>query len=407
MGPEQVRVEWWLGRGPSPQEFGELFVDPFNTGQDRVRLDLRVLTTAERERTVEALEAGNGPDIVMVPRAGDFLSVVGRGHLLDLTPYADHYGWGSRLLAPAVRLATVNGRLFGVPRSSETMMLLFNAPVLKELGCRPPSSLPELEAVAAGALRQGLVPFGAGCADMPESAELLWTLVVNHYAGPAAVRGALRGDLPWTSEVFVEAIENLCAWFDQGWFGSGYFENTIEQGLARVVDGTAAMVPAMTGFLPEDCSRLDVVPFPSLREEVPAPMFVFGTASLVGINAASSVADAAARVLDALFDREVRRRFTARVPGDWNIPLADADGEALSAVSPGVFAKAAGGLTESVADGRYGYATWSFLPPKAEALVAAHVRPLVEGRVTVRDHLAELQSVFAEERAAGRTPGLD
>ncbi|WP_330234723.1 ABC transporter substrate-binding protein [Streptomyces sp. NBC_00566] len=407
MALEQACVEWWLGRGPGPQEFSELFVGPFNAGQNRVRLDLRVLTTAARERTVEALEAGNGPDIVMVPRAGDFLSLVGRGHLLDLTPYADRYGWGSRLLAPAVRLATVTGRLFGVPRSSETMMLLFNSPALREFGFRPPSSLPELEAVAARALRQGLVPFGAGCADMPESSELLWTLVVNHYAGPAAVRSALHGEIPWTSDVFVEAIETLCSWFERGWFGSSYFESTIEQGLARVVDGTAVMAPAMTGFLPEDCSRLDVVPFPSLRDEVPAPMFVFGTASLLGINAASSVADDAARVLDALFDREVRRRFTARVPGDWNIPLADVDGAALSAVAPGVFAKAAVGLTESVADGRYGYATWSFLPPKAEALVAAHVRPLVESRVTAHDHLAELQSVFAEEQAAGRTPGLD
>jgi raffinose/stachyose/melibiose transport system substrate-binding protein len=98
-----------------------------------------VLAEAAQERTVAALDSGTGPDIVMVPRAGDFLALAGRGRLLDLTAYADRFGWGSRLFAPALRLATVGGRLFGVPRGSETMMLLFNPEVL---GGGPPASLP-------------------------------------------------------------------------------------------------------------------------------------------------------------------------------------------------------------------------------------------------------------------------
>jgi raffinose/stachyose/melibiose transport system substrate-binding protein len=395
-----MSVVWWLGRGPGPRAFRELFVEPFNAGPGRVRLELVVLAEAAQERTVAALDAGTGPDIVMIPRAGDFLALAGRGHLLDLSAYADRFAWGSRLLAPALRLATVGGRLFGVPRSSETMMLLFHP---EGLGAGPPASLPELEAAAGRVLRQGLIPFGAGCADMPQSCELLWTLVVNHYAGPAAVRAALRGELPWTALVFAEAVGQLCAWFDRGWFGDGYFTDTIAEGLARVVGGTAAMAPAMTGMLPDDHSRLGVAPFPSLREQVPFPLYVFGTASLIGINAATADADDAAHVLDALFDPRVRRQFSAHEPGDWNIPLADPDAAELRRVSPRVLAEPAIGLTEAVAAHRFGYATWSFLPPKAEALVVGQVRPLVEGRLTVRDHLAQLQAAFAEEVA----PGLD
>ncbi|MEU6538995.1 extracellular solute-binding protein [Streptomyces sp. NPDC047000] len=368
---------------------------------------MKVLASAARERTVEALEAGTGPDIVMVPRAGDFVSLASRGLLLDLTPYADRHGWGARLLAPALRLATVDGRLFGVPRSSETITLLFNPRVVEELGHGAPSSLPELEGLARHALRRGITPFGAGCADMPESCELLWTLVLNHYAGPAAVRAALRGEIPWTSEVFVAAVDCLRSWFDRGWFGAGYFDDTVEQGLERVVNGAAAMALAMTGMLPADHAGLGTVPFPPLRDQVATPLFVFGTASLLGVNASSRAADAAALVLDALFDRDVRRRFSARVPGDWNIPLADPDADALRAASPGIFADAAIGLTRAVAEGRYGYATWSFLPPKAEALVVAHVRPLADGRMTSRDHLTELHSVFTAESGGGTSPGLD
>jgi hypothetical protein len=68
-------VAWWLGRGPSPPEFQELFVEPFNAGPDGIRLDVRVLTTAALEQTVAAVAAGAGPDIVMVPRTGDFLAL--------------------------------------------------------------------------------------------------------------------------------------------------------------------------------------------------------------------------------------------------------------------------------------------------------------------------------------------
>ncbi|WP_137982207.1 hypothetical protein [Streptomyces violaceusniger] len=189
-------------------------------------------------------------------------------------------------------------------------------------------------------------------------------------------------------------------------FGDGYFDETIAQGLARVVGGTAVMAPAMTGMLPGDCSQVDVTPFPSLRQEVPDVTFVFGTASLLGINAASTAADDAAGVLDALFDRNVRRRFAAKVPGDWNLPLAEADAQGLRAVAPAVFAESAIGLTRAVHGGRYGFATWSFFPPKAEALVIEQFRPLVEARITAQEHLAELQSVFARERAGSLTPGV-
>ncbi|MFJ8555343.1 ABC transporter substrate-binding protein [Streptomyces sp. NPDC093676] len=401
---QPARVTWWLGRGPGPETFLDLFVDPFNAKQDAVRLDLRVLEVAPEEQIVRALEAGNGPDIVMVPRAGDFLSLAQRGYLLDLAAYADRYGWRGRLLAPASALASADERMFGIPRSSETMFLLSNSRAFRALGMRPPRSLPELEAAAGLAFAGGLLPFGAGSADYPQTCEFLWTLVVNHHAGPAAVRSALRGDFSWTSTEFVDAVDYLRSWFDRGWFGDRYFEETISQGLARVVEGAAVMAPAMTGMLPEDCSQVDATPFPSLRQEVAEATFVFGTASLLGINAASAQADGAARVLDALFAAELRRRFTARVPGDWNLPLATADAEGLRAMSPAAFAEPAIGLTEAVHEGRYGFATWSFFPPEAEAWVIEQFRPLVEGRITAREHLAGLQSVFTRERQRSLVP---
>ena len=331
------RVTWWLGRGPAPAEFREIFVAPFNACQEGIELDLTILADSARDQTVQALADGAGPDLVMVPRAGDFLSLVESGYLADLSGYAAEYGWPARLLAPAMRLAAARGGLFGLPRSSETMLLLSNREVLNDLRYRPPRSLSELERAASRALRSGVTPFGAGCGDMPESSELLWTLIVNHYAGPRQVRHALLGEVAWTSPVFADALELLISWFDRGWFGTDYFTQPIEDGLRHLTDGSAAMSPAMTGMLPAAEPALEATPFPALRAGLPSPLYVFGTGSLIGINAATAVADSASRVLDALFTPQVRRRFSARVPGDWNIPLADADADALCRAAPDVF----------------------------------------------------------------------
>ena len=334
----------------------------------------------------------------MIPRAGDFLALARRGLFVDLSSYADRFGWRRRLLAPALRLGTLDGRLFGVPRSSETLLLLTGEGVH-----RPPATLAELELVAGDALSNGLLPFGAGCADYPQTCELLWTLVVNHYAGPAAVRAALRGELNWTAEVFLRAIGMLCTWFERGWFGHDYFTDTMAQGLAHLTSGRAVMAPAMTGMLPERAAGLTATPFPALRPGLPSPVYVFGTASVLGLNAASLVPDESAAVLDAVLTSDVRRVFAARLPGDWNIPLVDPDARGLRNAAPSIFAEPAIGLTWAVRQRRCGYATWSFLPPRAEALVVEHVRPLVEGRLTAQDHLAQLQHVVALEQA----PGLD
>jgi raffinose/stachyose/melibiose transport system substrate-binding protein len=393
-----ARVSWWLGRGPRADRFRELFVDPFNERQSHIHLDVRALGSHALRQTVEALERGNGPDLVMVPRAGEFVSLIRRHLLLDLTAFAEQYGWAARLLAPATRLATIGGRLYGLPRSSETMFLLCHPAT-----GRPPTTLGELSSVAADATRNGVLPFGGGCGDFPESCELLWTLVVNHAAGPAAVRGALRSELPWTSSVFVTAIELLQEWFQQGWFGDDYFTRTITQGLDLVVDGRAAMSPAMTGMLPPARAQVKASPFPVLRSGIPTPLFVFGTASLIGINTASSVPDHAAAVMDAVFRSHVRRTFATNEPGDWNIPLVDPDADELARTAPAAFTTPAVGLTRAVNARHFGYASWSYLSPAAEAVVVAQVRALAEARLTARRHLADLQAAAA----AGRAPGVD
>lgn len=63
------------------------------------------------------------------------------------------------------------------------------------------------------------------------------------------------------------------------------------------------------------------------------------------------------------------------------------------------------GLAAVAAD-RFGYADWTYLPPRTEHLVTTQVRPLAEGTLKPADHLAQVQAVFTDEVATAPVPGL-
>ncbi|MEU4239150.1 extracellular solute-binding protein [Actinoplanes sp. NPDC026619] len=387
MSDGRPEVTWWLGRGADPEMFRRNFAEPYLASDPPVALHVEYLGADSSERTLAALADGTAPDIVMIPRAGEFSRLARQGHFADLSGY----GWTERVLPLARGIGSYGGRLYGIPRSAETMLLLYDRVMFAANNWRPPRTLDDLEALAAAMLSRGIVPFAAGSADVPQSVELLFSLVVNHHAGPGKVRGALDGEVPWTA--FGESVELLRGWFDRGWFGGGYFTDTYTRGFARLGTGEAGMSPNMTWIFPVG-DDVGVAPFPSPD----FPLYVYGTASLIGINAKSKSIDAAASVLDRLFTNEVRRSFSRDLPGDWNLPLTDPDAAGLAACAQPQFAETAVALTEAAQDHRYGYATWSFFPPRTEEAVIAGFRDVIEGRVTAERYLAAVDDAFRAER---------
>lgn len=393
-------ITWWLGRGADPGVFRRNFVEPYRAGDPPVELRVEYLGADSERRTLAALADGTAPDIVMIPRAGTHARLAREGHFADLSGY----GWTRRVLPLALAIGTHGGRLYGIPRSSETMLLLYNRALFEAHDWRPPQTLRELDDLATAMQRRGILPFGAGAADVPQSVELYFSLVVNHDAGPANVKDALRGRRPWTAEVFQHSVGLLRSWFARGWFGDGYFTSTVADGFARITTGEAGMSPNMTwvfGDVPAGFDDLGTAPFPTLRDDGPAPLYVFGTGSLLAVNAASADPGAAAAVLDAVFTNSVRRRFSHDLPGDWNLPLTDPDADGLAGSTTPQFAATSVALTEAVRHGRYGYSTWSFFPPRAEEAVIVNFRDMIEGRLSVRAYLAALDEAFQQDRTDG------
>jgi raffinose/stachyose/melibiose transport system substrate-binding protein len=385
---------WWLGRGTDPALFRRLIAD-------RLEVEIVELGADSQERTIAALADGTAGDILMIPRAGTLARLVREGHFAPL----DGYRWTDRVLPPARRLGTYDGHLYALPRSSETMLLFHDRTVFAEHGWRPPRTLADLDELATAMLGRGIVPFAAGCADFPQSVELYFSLIVNHDAGPAAVRAALAGDLPWTADVFEHAVTLLRSWFDRGWFGDRYFTDGWVGGFGRLATGAAGLSPNMTwvfGEIPElfgdRAADVGIAPFPARDGTT---LYVYGTGSLIGVNAAAADPDAAAAILERVFTTRVRRDFSRELPGDWNLPLTDPDADGLRAVTTPQFADLSVALTEALGSGRYGYGTWSFFPPRAEEAVIAGFRDMVDGRITVPAYLTAIDDAFRHDRAAG------
>ena len=353
----------WLGRGTDAAVFDAGFAQPFRASVTALELEYSFLGASNKSRLAAALGTGDGPDILMIPRPGDYADLVRQDAVLPLDGYAERFGWTERIVAPARAVGTRGGRLFGLPRSLETMGLFFDASLLRTMPHLRWGSIAELENSAKALMAAGLQPFAMGIADLPSSCEWLLSLALDHMGPSHDLAAALRGEAAWTATGLIEALDRLRSWFDRGWFGNTYFTDTIGGAFARIGDQTAGFSPNGTWIF--DTARevfrdrlgdLAVAPFPDITPDA-VPRYMLGTASMVGINRHSTVPDAAATVLDALFSVPTRRRFARISPGDWNLPVLDPD---LGAPAQGVlpqFASMALGLDRALANDRYGYAT--------------------------------------------------
>ena len=162
-------------------------------------------------------------------------------------------------------------------------------------------------------------------------------------------------------------------WYQKGWFGKNYFSLTGDQQALLLAKGEAGMAPNgtfsfdnMVAAFKQTGQELGVAPLPSLREGVPYPLYVVGSGSTMSINKNSANPDAACSFLDYLYSDAFYDKISKDWPGDWNLPLTSINEERLTKnVSP-LFAATFARFAKGVADGNYGYTTWTFWPPATE-----------------------------------------
>jgi raffinose/stachyose/melibiose transport system substrate-binding protein len=405
-------VTWWYEQA-SPENqtaLRTIVQSAFNEASDEHDLSIDFRGTELDKQLRIAMLSGSGPDIVYTPGPSYVASMAQAGQLLPLDDYADSLGWRERVLPVFLELGTYSGQLYALPKTYETLGLFYNRTLFEERGWTPPTTISELEALADQMLAEDIVPFAAGNADWRPTNEHYVSIILNSVAGPEKVAQALRGEIPWTDPAFVEAISTLNNWWQKGYFGPDYFSLTGQQAFAQLATGAAGMAPTGTWnfanvapFFPENNAEPGFVGFPSKEGE---PVYALGVGSTFSISAASENPDGAAEVIDYIFTPDFYGAMNTVWQGEWNLPLSD-----LSAVTIGpevlpLYGETMATLASAVAEDRYGYTTWTFLPPATDTYLVSGIEEVWLGAITVEDFLATLDATFQGEMAEGKVPAV-
>lgn len=221
-----------------------------------------------------ALTSGEAPDVFYSWPSGAGLTAYAReGFLLDLTPYADQYGWWDRLPQWALERNMYDGKLYAYPWEQDLEYVYYNTRIFDELGLEPPQSFEDILNWCQVASEAGYIPIALGNATQWPAANM-FTDMVALVGGRQVGLEVLRGESNWNRPELVEALEMVLQMVDANCFSEGF--NGIEYGdsLGQLYTGRATavwtgtwVVHDVVGNMPE--GELDVFYMPQLKDDLP------------------------------------------------------------------------------------------------------------------------------------------
>ena len=411
---ERTQIEFWMwGAGPHLQDvIHAVLVDPYNESQDQFEL---VMTFRNDVDSVIAsvLPAGGGPDLVYGSGPAFVRPFAQAGHLANMEPYAEQYGWRDRILAPIYESGTVGGDLYALPNSLNTMGVFYNKVLFEENGWEIPTTFEELEAIMDDALSQGLYASVTGNKGWRPVNENYTQMFLTHWAGPQATYDAITGAIPWTDAAIAEAMQKSADWFQADYLaGEGYFNLNFLDAVSLLASnqspfffGPSLVFQFATSYYSEEEGNLDELgffPLPS-REGLPSPIYLLGTTASLSINGYSEpeVQDAVAAIVDRMMTQEFLVGMTLGWPGYWGVPISqlDIDLDDFSGLSHG-FLSAINDAISAVNAGNFGYSPSTFFPPATQTAFF-EIDAVWVGDLSVEDFLAAVQTAYEEDQAAG------
>ena len=92
-----------------------------------IKINLSFKPVSDIDRLIQvALPSGKGPDIVPTPGPSYALQYIDSKLLLDLDQYAQQKNWKDKIFPWALDAGRLNGKLYSIPSSYETMLLYYN-----------------------------------------------------------------------------------------------------------------------------------------------------------------------------------------------------------------------------------------------------------------------------------------
>lgn len=407
-----VTVTWWTEEGLYLEHVQNTFVKAFNDSHPNIRLEL-IPQQNLNDLLRTAFQAGEAPDILQTPGASFIAEYIGAGLIQPLTSVAEQNGWEEKLLPWAYQSGIIDGELYSIPLTYESMVLFYNKTLFEEMGWTPPTTIDELNTLAEQITAAGKHVMVYTNSSWQPSNEHLVGVYWNNYAGPENVYRALLGEKPWTDPEFVEATQLLTDHMTSGWY-SGSLENYYTYAdpdvMGELVNGDAAMMISGTWqfrglaeyFTPDIAAEWDWAPIPMFREDAGDYIYLLATGSTLSVNGQSPNVDAAAEVINFLLSDPslVLANAAGSQFGEWLVPLHFTEADFPEGSDPRVV-RFFSDFAAVTGEGRYGYTTWTFWPAKPNVQLWQDIELVWAGDESVEDYLAAQQASWDEARAEG------
>jgi len=200
--PEKKHLVTW-NVGVGNEEFERQLLQDFNDTHTDIEIELDPalaglawLTEAMQKLRV-ALENKAGPDFIGDIDAGSALeAIVASGEVMDLTPAFAQYGWDDVFPEVFVERATIDGKIYGLPMTVETVGLFYNMDMFEELGLSVPKTFDEYLDVLQEIKDAGYYGYAIGLAGGWPSAFMASAFCYG--SAGSEYRAVLSGDMPWT-----------------------------------------------------------------------------------------------------------------------------------------------------------------------------------------------------------------
>ena len=381
----------------------------YNESQDKYELILEFRGSVDADIPV-ALAAGQGPDIVYASGLSYTATYAQSDLVLDLTPYAEQYGWKDRLLGVMYDACTLDGKLYSLPGGLLVGGLFYNKEIFTEQNWEVPATMDELIATMDAAKAAGYYPLGAGNKGWKPCNDHFSSMAMGSYLPASYIYKAMTGEISFSDPAIVEAVQKSAEWYQAGYFaGADYVNLDSSEVMQTITNKKSAMVAAPFLYFqwidPTFEGSIGFTTMPNAYTD--HSVYNVSMTSNYAINANSKAPDECAKILDYMMTGEFVLAMNAEWPAYWNLPIKELpsmDGSSLSGLAKTCFDAVQAAIPEI--DAGYFYYHPSIFSPAATVTAFENIDVVWQGVQTAEQFCADVAKELESDINKNLVPPL-
>jgi len=395
---KKIELTMWDVRTEGP---AAVMIDKINAEFTKVNPNITVKRSAfkvdDLRNTIKpAINSGKGPDIFSYDAGAGYLGVLAdSGLALDMTKYADQFGWKDRFHDWALEKTIYNDKMYGIANELEVLGVYYNKKLFADAGVNPPKTYDEFLEVCKTFKEKGITPVVLDDKDQWPGFHLesMW---LNSLVGPDKVKEAVANKAAWNRPEFGIAMDKLYELVKLGYTTEKPLGVSSEDNNLVFFSGKGAMRPTGTWLAGNAVEKMgDNVGFfylPSASSDIPlaAPG---GLGEAVVVNGKTKNADAAMKYVDFLFSKDMVKIWyeAGFIPS-----LKDVD---YSSFKLSALFKTIVDEINNATD--LGVNIDVVMPPKVNDVTMNYVQELLAGKKSGQECMDQKEKTFKDEIAAG------